>query len=329
MTTLASEAAAPASTYETSTSSGEIFSLPVTSQDEEENDTLWCILSNVLFVSGGVMYITATSWDYSIYAGAPADLDVYTFLGHFAYLLYQGVWIMGPLIYFLNSIVDVKWALLVKRRYARRRRAEKLANPALAGVKERNILKEILRQMRKSVGSRRTLGAASTFGVGAFCGLVAALLGARAANTTLGQDMSDIFSARSDKLGTASVHIYLISAICALWKPVSVWKSAVFALWGSSATDSSVPSPSWYSNPNSLFTLGDILFGTAAIIDVCLTNSSIDDGYLSLPIFSSILWTTDALLYMRGDICVSNMKKIESSIPVNKAPANIAETEIV
>ena len=64
----------------------------------------------------------------------------------------------------------------------------------------------------------------------------------------------------------------------------------------------------WYDNPTSLFTLGDILFGIAAINDVILTDSALDDGYYSLPISSAILWTVDALLYTRGDICVFRLE---------------------
>lgn len=270
---------------------------------DDDDDSLYCILSNMLFISGGVCYIAASSWDYSLYAYAasPDDVDITTILTHFAYLLYETLWIMGPLVYFLNSIIDVKWALRARRRYRKRRNAEKLADPSLAGTKERNLFKEIYRRLRKNVGSRRTLGAASTFGLGAFCGLVGALLGSRAADTALGSDVSDALYARSEMAGGASVHIYLLSAVCALWKTTRVWKDAISSLWKEDGMR-------WYDNPTSLFTLGDILFGIAAINDVILTDSALDDGYYSLPISSAILWTVDALLYTRGDICVFRLE---------------------
>jgi hypothetical protein len=295
-------------TSTTSSSSGENFSMPPPAPsanvvDDDDDDSLYCILSNILFISGGIFYITASSWDYSLfaYAAVPEHVDITAILTHFTHLLYETLWIMGPFVYFLNSIVDVKWALRTKRRYRKRRDAEKLANPSLAGIKESNIFKEIYRQVRKNVGSRRTLGAASTFGLGAFCGLVGALLSTRAANTTLGSDVSDALYAQSDMAGSASVHIYLLSAVCALWKTTRVWKNAITALWNKDGIK-------WYNNPTSLFTLGDILFGIAAINDAILTDSALDDGYYSLPILSAILWTTDALLYTRGDICVFRLE---------------------
>jgi hypothetical protein len=291
-------------TSTTSSSSGENFSMPPPASSavaDDDDDSLYCILSNILFISGGIFYITASSWDYSLYAYSPENVDITIILTHFTYLLYQTLWIMGPLVYFLNSIVDIKWALRTKRRYRKRRDAEKLANPSLAGIKESNILKEIYRQIRKNVGSRRTLGAATTFGLGAFCGLVGALLSTRAANTTLGSDVADTLYTQADKAGSASVHIYLLSAIVVLWKPTKAWKNAVTALWNKDGIK-------WYNDPTSLFTLGDILFGIAAINDTILTDTTLDDGYYSLPILSAILWTTDALLYTRGDICVYRLQ---------------------
>ena len=89
--------------------------------------------------------------------------------------------------------------------------------------------------------------------------------------------------------------------MCALWKTTGVWKNAIAALWNKDGIR-------WYNNPTSLFTLGDILFGIAAINDAILTDSALDDGYYSLPILSAILWTIDALLYTRGDICVFRLE---------------------
>ncbi len=57
----------------------------------------------------------------------------------------------------------------------------------------------------------------------------------------------------------------------------------------------------WYSNVESLETLGDVFFGTASLIDVVLQDVTVDDGILWLPILSAVLWTVDALLYLRGD----------------------------
>jgi hypothetical protein len=94
------------------------------------------------------------------------------------------------------------------------------------------------------------------------------------------------------------------------------------------SNDSSIIS--WHSNPRILFNLGDIIFGVSALIDVCLVDVSFDDSYLAIPIVTSILWTVDALLYMRGDIVSGNiiMRTPESNnIPPNNVRA--VATEIV
>jgi hypothetical protein len=51
-----------------------------------------------------------------------------TTLSALAYAIYQAVWILGPLVYFLNSIIGVKWALI-----------ERVAQRRLLGVDARSL----------------------------------------------------------------------------------------------------------------------------------------------------------------------------------------------
>jgi hypothetical protein len=57
----------------------------------------------------------------------------------------------------------------------------------------------------------------------------------------------------------------------------------------------------WYSRTESLETLGDVFFGVAAMVDVCLCDSTLDDGIYWWPVVSAVLWFMDALFYLRGD----------------------------
>ena len=254
-----------------------------TSTDKNHNDSLLCILSNVLFVLGGFFYIIVTSFDYAVYS----KTTVNSFMT-----------VLGPLVYFLNSVVDVNWALLLRERDER----------ALA-----------LHRLRSNGGgSRRSLWAAFTFGVAAVCGLIAALCSFL---VVADDDESYLFYAISFDLDFASSHIYLLSAVLALWRSFPVDNDAAEGMM----RNESIP---WHSNPRILFNYGDVIFGVAALIDVCLTDVSFDDSYLSIPIFTSILWTADALLYMRGDIVSGNMRKPDSNVPANNNVRTVA-TEIV
>lgn len=267
-----------------------------------EDDIDWSILSNAFFVAGGFIYVIGTTWDYAMYSAAanPEYLDVHSVLKIQEYVIYQGVWIMGPLVYFLNSVIDVKWALIVRERDSRRKHLEKLLIEIPDTPRRRGRIKAalmrpkiLLSRMRKHIGHRRQLGAATTFGMGALLGLIAAVCSLLATDTSLGQGGGDYLSNWAATLESASVHMYLVSAIFALWRNPSVN--------GSPMVGSAVVGVPWYSNVESLETLGDVFFGAASFIDVVLQDVSADDGILWLPIISSVLWTVDALLYLRGD----------------------------
>jgi hypothetical protein len=266
------------------------------------DDVDWSILSNAFFVAGGLIYVIGSCWDYAMYSAAanPEDLDLHSILRIQEYVIYQAVWIMGPLVYFLNSVIDVKWALIVKERDARRRHLEKLLvdmpdtplgkRSGRARIKAALMRpKMLLKRMRRHIGHRRQLGAATTFGIAAFLGIIAAVCSLLATDTSLGQ--ADYLSDWAATLESASVHMYLVSAIFALWRSPTANVSVSSSLAG-------VP---WYSNVESLETLGDVFFGSASLIDVVLQDATVDDGILWLPIISAVLWTVDALLYLKGD----------------------------
>jgi hypothetical protein len=270
-----------------------------------EDDVDWSILSNAFFVAGGLVYVIGTTWDYAMFSAAadPDNLDLHSILHAHEYVIYQMVWIMGPLVYFLNSVIDVKWALIVKERNSRRRHLEKLLIELPDTPSRRNRRSRIkaalmrpkifLNRIRRHVGHRRQLGAATTFGMAALLSIIAAVCSLLASDTSLGE--SDYVSDWASTLESASVHMYLVSAIFALWR------TPAFFPGKDSSSDSAVSGVPWYSNVESLETFGDVIFGMAAVIDVVLEDNTIDDGIFWLPVISAVLWTVDALLYLRGD----------------------------
>ncbi|KAL7476523.1 hypothetical protein ACHAW6_002382 [Cyclotella cf. meneghiniana] len=95
------------------------------SKEEEFDDTAWSIYSNTFFLSGGIFYLLATSWDYALFH-ANRSLSIDDALTLPQRVLYEFIWFMGPLTYLLNSIIDVRWAMKVRGRDGRRRELEKL-----------------------------------------------------------------------------------------------------------------------------------------------------------------------------------------------------------
>ena len=294
-----------------------------------DDDVHWSIRSNIFFVTGGLIYLIATSWDWNIYSLPPEQVeDLHNVLNMPQYVFYQLLWIMGPFVYLLNSFIDVKWALLQrardaqeKEREVRRSHLEAILNtspPHHHTTNKRRLRinavlqrpKNLLRRMRKHIGHRRQLGAATTFGIAAAFSVIAALLGlfVTDGSESISQDSKDMIAIWVGWLESASIHMYLVSAMLALWR--SPWKSGA-----DSSSSSTAPSASsatmepiymghlipWYSRTESLETLGDIFFGVAAMVDVFLCDSTLDDGIYWWPVVSAVLWFMDALFYLRGD----------------------------
>jgi hypothetical protein len=265
--------------------------------DNNQHDSLLCIFSNVLFVLGGFFYIIATTFDYAVHSSKTTTINN-------SYLT-----VLGPLVYFLNSVVDVKWALLVRER----------DKQALASLPYRLW-------SSNGGGSRRSLWAAFTFGVAAVFGLIAAWMSSSLA-AAFEDESYYLLSIIAYDLDVASSHIYLLSAVFALWRSSSLDNDCAAEEIMIRSNDSSIIS--WHSNPRILFNLGDIIFGVSALIDVCLVDVSFDDSYLAIPIVTSILWTVDALLYMRGDIVSGNIMRTHDSNNVPPNNVRTVATEIV
>lgn len=332
---------APTSTF--TTSARDVSTRWINNHNDDDVD--WSILSNAFFVAGGLVYIIGTSWDYAIYVSQqdndnPNYFDLHTVLSTTSqYVVYQSIWVLGPTIYFANAVIDVKWALIVRNRDARRRHLKKLLldipnidnddddnnngatiissgktkkkRSTRSRLKAAAIIlrpKVLLNRMRRHIGHRRQLSAATTFGMGAFLGILAAICSILVTDSPIGQTNENVRSALSywsSLLESSSIHMYFVSAIFALWQsPWTIKRASVVV-----AASTGLP---WYSNVENLETLGDVFFGAASMIDVILCDVSIDDGILLLPILSACLWTVDALFYLRGDFAVLYQHQIMS-----------------
>lgn len=278
----------------------------------DDDDLRWSIYSNIFFVTGCAIYLIVTSWDLIIHTQSDSADDLRTVLNTPQYIIYQLLWVTAPFVYLLNSYIDVRWASIARERDARGKEQklrklhlESILNTAPQGHSRKRlrinaVLKrpqKLLRRMRKHIGHRRQVGAASFFGFAALLSIVAALLGLLGTETAISQDTNNTLSVWVGWLESGSVHVCLVSACLALWK--SPWKSPADNVV---VAEPVVVNTGWYFRPESLETLGDVFFGAAAIVDVCLQNSTLDDGIYWWPVFSAILCLFDSLFYLISDI---------------------------
>jgi hypothetical protein len=250
-------------------------------------DRYWSILSNSFFVAGCFISLIGNSWDYILYTKynninkAVDDDDIPTISttsDQWQYVAYQSLSILWPFIFLMNSIVDVKWALVVQERIAQNKSHttitkfvhKLLANNPTQGRKRNSLLlntalvvpQNVLRRTRNHFGHRRQLGAATAFGIAASLSVSAAIVNVIRKNTFYGQENWDSLSYWMDMLKYASVHMYLISAVLTLWKLSSTssycggggevvgWNARPWLTSSSRSSDSSDNSASLPSNNN-------------------------------------------------------------------------------
>jgi hypothetical protein len=349
-------------------------------QEDDFDDTAWSIYSNTYFLSGGIFYLIATSWDYGIFHSS-RDISISEALTLTQRVLYEFLWFMGPLTYLLNSVIDVRWALKIRKRDARRRELEKLLvgkkrpqkahgnedeveeggmeitrheQKAIGSESQENYFslrieqsatpkrkhrlrgifsptKKIFHRMRKHMGHRRELAAAVTFGIaaalsvtGAICYLVSTQgefsFVIHSSRSSIAVIDSDVLASWAGNLEKASIHMYLVSAVFALWRNPCKRPGGDGGV-SSENYDNSSDSMTWiqakiilpisrpFNDVDSMETVGDIFFGLASVVDVILEDSTLDDNVLWWPIVSAFLWTLDALFYLRGDFVSLVLRK--------------------
>jgi hypothetical protein len=258
------------------------------------NVTIW----DALVVGVGFIQLIGSLWEHAAYRSnnapifgtvAAATLQQKGILPYFWNhwkAIFHILRIFGPLVYLRNSADDFKREMIVGERnyddddkYARR--AKNTHHP------EQEVVTTATRQKQRQKSSplsrfnficcRRELVAAAAVGSAAVLSVVSAICKV----SLLSSDGNIVEGKRylSDcavALESASVHMYLVSAIFTLWK-----------------------SPhSWYSSVGSIEALGDAFFGAASVVDVCLQHSNIREGINCWCVVSAFLWTCSSWFYV-------------------------------
>jgi hypothetical protein len=261
-----------------------------------QEDFFWGFLSDSFFLFGGIAYVALSLWDYIGWNASS--------------LLYKSLMVLGPLVYLVNSIVDIIWANRVSRRFKVRRRMQRLWNESSSGSTTtlptrpeddatlqtdpvsitRLVCLPVLwcsttvsaqcHKIRRHAAHRRTVLAALSFGAAALAAFIAVLI-----------DYSDGAELASDLCNNISIHMYIVSAVISVTgKRTRPWLAQRSCL----------------DNHENLEDLGDLFFLIGSVVDGVLCDLSLDDHVAFLPVFSSLLWLLDACFYLLSDFVLAD-----------------------
>jgi hypothetical protein len=276
-----------------------------------KTDLLWSLLSDSLLIAGSMVYIFVSVWKFlsqgSVETEGPVQNKLYTCI-----LLD----VAAPLVYLLNSIVDIIGATHVQQRQMDKRKLTQHWEDSAASytaTRHRNDPTEqsafsqednpesCVRwhgitcrcvplwccQLRKHAAHRRTVWAALLFGIAVSLAVGAAVVRALS-------DLHPLIKAFSmdTKLDVISDCIYLVSAVVSLTgKRHRPWMAPGPMGWATSI----------WSDPERLQDWGDLLFFMGCVLDVVLADARLRD-FFCLAALSSFLWSLDGCLYMHSDI---------------------------
>jgi hypothetical protein len=268
-----------------------------------EQDLIWSFVSDGIFLLGGVLYVILSLFDF------------WTPTSVLALQAFDVLQILAPLVYVLNSFVDIRWTGAARRRIKDKRllinnlegwrsyrccdeenvssiASSSVDSNSTSAAANKNTLESSiwssLNRLRKHAAHRRSTLAAFTFGIAATLGFLAVV-------TDLDDDgrYPPQLARILDKWQN---YFYILSAsICISGKRTSPWM-------GYMACDN-IP---WLSNPDTLEDLGDLLFLIGSIIDTVLTEVPSLDADPIAPLLSSLLWMADSCLYLRGDFIIAS-----------------------
>ena len=291
--------------------------------ENSQQDLYFSLTSDLFFLAGGVAYI-ALSVGSAMMGEDPGKQQLW-----YAVLSW-----LAPIVYFMNSLVDLKWALQVKERtvlkkemvdswaYCRRvlldeedslqERVRELTvdfrdSPRIFCSDDNHIISNVCASLlspvyslwtriRKHAAHRRTVLAALTFGIAAFLAVMA---------------LVDV-KGSGDVCNKLSVHVYILSAVVACsGKRTRPWLVMTTAY----TSPRYVPHGLAYrflSNPEMLEDLGDLLFLIGSLVDGILSDEHFDDNNPGWSILSACLWFMDACLYLRSDVIMLAQQRVRS-----------------
>ena len=258
------------------------------------NVTIW----DALVVGVGFIQLIGSLWEHATYhsnnarivgtvtAAAQQQKGLLPYFWNHWKAIFHLLRIFGPLVYLRNSADDFKREMIAgERNYddddKHARRTKNTHHPEQEVVttatrqKQRQKSRPLLRF--NFLCCRRELVAAAAVGSAAVLSVVSAickvLLSSSDGNIVVEKSyLSDCAVA----LESASVHMYLVSAIFTLWK---------------------LPH-SWYSSVGYIEALGDAFFGAASVVDVCLQHLNILEGINCWCVVSAFLWTCTSWFYV-------------------------------
>jgi hypothetical protein len=271
-------------------------------------DLAWSSLSDSIFLMGGLCYLILSIWDIILVEAEEDDADV---LASWQKRMYAFIENAGPIVYLINSVIDVRWATDSQRMEKQRRRLVERpttttttttnnnnidsspARPPKKTPKQKKkkrikVVKAKWNRVRKFAAHRRGLFAAFTFGVAAFLAVLDVFLwDTGEAN----YDSSLVPESDRGWFDFLSVHFYFLSALFALTGQRSKPRKCAI---------------DFRNDPDMLEDLGDYLFLIGSLFDVVICDFHFDDGSeIWWSAVSSILWFLDACFYLRSDYCTA------------------------
>lgn len=260
--------------------------------DHGEEDHSYSVLSNCFFFAGGVAYLALSLWDSNTQIPLARALLFNNILAA-----------LGAFLYLFDSVIDIRWALVVQARQKQEFRVQGLIvitpmdNDAYVDDSEDDLVfnknktmnenETLFPPAQKHSCQSYALPSALCFGIASFLAVldwcVASL------------DMPPLLPFYS-----LSTHAYFVSALFAVsGKRRQPW-------WGTFSL----------RNADMLENLGDLFFMVGSVMDVMLCDLHFGDDIYQWDIFSSFLWCFDACLYLWSDAMFTG-EYDNRSIPTN------------
>jgi len=295
----------------------------IVEEELDYGDLRWSLLSNTFFIFGGFYECVSAIWDAIDAQHGHDEENTNNNNNNIWSIVRIAVGLLGPIVYCLNSIVDITWAIRFEQRHDRRQQLDDLNIYLIAPDKDVEVVERhdskggqtksirlrlpfephnVWRRLRRHIGHRRALSAAVAFGVGALLEFATSYLG-DFSTTTISDEGLHVIDA-------LSVNAYVASAIFALTekggdrRKLKPWTEV------------------WYDAPR-LESLGDIFFGIAMTVDFSICYLHLDAwGSFSFiwPLISALLWQFDALCYLRAD--VNSMTLYKANRPLGDTVAS-------
>lgn len=237
-----------------------------------EQDLLWSFSSDFCFILGSTLYLLLACCEFF-----QKDVSYCSLLE-----------LLAPLAFLFNASVDIQWATQVRQRH----QVKKAMKQTFDQSSDKNSTQETTglrwwQRIRIHTAHRRTVYAASTFGIAAFFALVSVLL-----DYGLMEDTRSWYSILFDG---ASDHMYMVSALIAIsGRRTRPWFAPESQYCGSILNE-----------PETLEDIGDFLFLVGSLLDAFLDDIH-KDGVPIFGIVSAVLWFVDALFYLRSDFVMAH-----------------------